>query len=314
MKAVYYEEFGGPEVLQVGERPTPEPELDEVQIKIQYASVNPVDWEVQSGKMAYLFKSEFPAIPGWDAAGTISAIGSDVRGFEIGDEVYAYCKKPVFQWGTYCEYICFTADHVVPKPKSLTMAQAAAIPLCGLTAYQTLFDYGNIRRDQRVLIHAGAGGVGCLAIPLAKHVGCTVYSTAGTGNQEFLKELGVDVPIDYTAQDFTEVITEKLDLIFDLAGGEALDKSYDLVKEGGTIVTVAAPIDRDRCKALGIRGASLVVRPNGEELSAIAQMLDQGQIPPPPIEEFPLEEAAAAQAKSSAGHVRGKLVLRVGLR
>ena len=316
MKAVYYEAFGGVDQLKVGEVATPDPADNEVQIEVAFTSVNPVDWKIREGYLKEVFDCEFPLIPGWDVSGRVSAIGSKVENFKEGDSVYAYCRKPLVKWGTYAEYVCMEAEHVAPKPKSLSFAQAAAIPLVTLTAWQALFDYAKITDGQSVLIHAGAGGVGSMAIQLAKDAGATVYTTASAGNHEYVAELGANVAIDYISEDFVakmrELEPEGVDVVFDCAGPDALDRSYDLLKKDGYLLTITSPMDKERVDSLGIQGACIMVRPNGIQLASISQLLDEGTLQAPEVHAHRLfDDYAEATKASQEGHVRGKLVLQV---
>lgn len=317
MKAVLYREFGSSDKLEFGEMPTPQPVDEQIQIQVSYASVNPVDWKIRQGWLTHMFKQwAFPVIPGWDVSGKVTEVGPGVTDYQIGDEVFAYCKVPFIQWGTYCEVVCCFASSAAPKPKSLSMAQAAAVPLVSLTAWQTLYDYANLQEGQSVLIHAGAGGVGSLAIQLAKLRGAKVYTTASAKNHAYVKSLGADVAIDYQNEDFVvrmrDLEPEGLDVIYDCVGGETLRRSYELVKPGGYIPTVADRQDKEQLEELGIQGICLVVRPNGEQLAEIGTMFDDGRLVAPEIHEYPLEKAAKAQDENKAGHTRGKIVLKVG--
>lgn len=315
MKAITFDIFGGLEEIKYQDVKTPEPETAEVQIKIAYAGVNPVDWKIGEGYLRKMVPHQFPIIPGWDAAGTISSTCKTVTKFQVGDEVFAYCRKPVVQHGTYAEFVCFPAEHVAKKPQSLTMAQAAAIPLVGLTAWQALFDNAKLKSGQTILIHAGAGGVGSIAIGLAKNAGATVFTTASEKNHEYVKELGADVAIDYTKENFVdkmkELQPEGVDVVFDCVGHETLENSFQLVKPGGHIVSIVNLIDREKGEQFGIDTSFVFVRPNGAQLEQIAILLDEGKIHPPKVQEFPFSEAAKALEQVKTEHTRGKIVIRV---
>lgn len=205
MKAVIYEQFGGAEKLRMADLPIPKPAENEVQIKIHYTSVNPVDWKIREGFLSGRFPHQFPLTPGWDAAGTITSVGKGVKNFKVGDEVFAYCRKATFNEGTYAEYICFEAINVAKKPTNISFAEAAGIPLAGLTSWQALFDVGQLTKGQTVLIHAGAGGVGSLAIQLAKWCGANVITTVSQKNVDYVKALGADLIIDYQKDDYSTV-------------------------------------------------------------------------------------------------------------
>jgi len=258
----------------------------------------------------------FPIIPGWDAAGTVEALGSEVRGFAVGDRVYSYCRKPVVQWGTYAQFVTMTASAVARMPASIDFAQAAGIPLVGLTSWQALFDAGGLRAGQTVLIHAGAGGLGSIAVQLAKHAGARVIVTASAANHEYVRSLGADFAIDYNRESFVDVVRahhpEGVDLVYATVSGSVLAESYKTLKKGGTLVSVTGrPTDADAAR-WGVRVAYVFVRPNGEQLGRLADLLDTGVVRPPAMTLLPLEEAARAQDLSRTGKTRGKIVLAVG--
>lgn len=316
MKAVTIENFGGVEQLKLAEMPTPTAAADQVQIEVSHASVNPIDWKIREGLTKDLFPAKFPMILGWDAAGTISAVGSAVKGFKVGEKVFTYSRQPAINWGTYAEYVCVPAEHVARIPEGLTMAQAASIPLSGLTAWQALFDIGKLKSGESLLIHAGAGGVGGFAIQLAKWRGARVFTTTSASNADYVKGLGADVAIDYTAgamaQEAKRASPGGFDLIFDCVGGEALKASWELVKSGGRLITIVNwNIDKERGKRSDITATFALVSPNGKQLEEIAQLVAKGTIRPPYIQELPISEVAKAQEMSRTGHTRGKIVLSI---
>ncbi|RAU21294.1 NADP-dependent oxidoreductase [Paramagnetospirillum kuznetsovii] len=315
MKAMILDRFGPPETLEWREIATPVPAAGEVLIRVRAAGVNPVDWKIAEGGLARLFPCGFPLIPGWDAAGTIAALGEGVTGFSIGERVWSFCRKPDIQWGTYAEYVTMDASAVAPMPANASFAQASTIPLAGLTAWQSLFDVAQVRPGQSVLIHAGAGGVGSLAVPLAKWAGATVIATAGAANHDYVRGLGADHVIDYAAQDFvTEVkalCPDGVDFAYGTVGGEVLTRSYQTVKPGGILVSITDKTDKDLGEQLGIRVKYLFVKPDGGQLRRLAGLMDSGILAAPEIEEFPLPHAAEALDRSKSGHVRGKIVLTV---
>lgn len=312
MKAVVIKEYGNAEKLEMIDVPTPRPESHEVKIHIHYSGVNPVDWKIREGMLQKVFPCEFPLIPGWDAAGIVEEVGSDVTEFQVGDEVYTYCRKPIVQWGTYAQYVCFDSRFVAPKPKNISFAQAAAIPLTGLTAWQAVFDQLKLHPHETILIHAGAGGVGGFAIEFAKLAGATVITTSSSANHPYVKELGADMAIDYHTQDFDQVVRTAypngIDAVLDTVGGATLQNSFRLLKPGGRLLSIVEPI---RTEHPGIEAKFMLVQPNGEQLREIGRLIEEGKISPPQIEEMPLENAPQAQQKSEAGHTRGKIVLRV---
>jgi NADPH2:quinone reductase len=313
MKAMIMDGFGPIADLRWTEIPTPTPAPGEVLIRIHAAGVNPVDWKIMEGGMARLFPCEFPLIPGWDAAGTVAALGDGVEGFSIGQKVWTFARKPSIQWGTYADYVAMDAKAVAPMPRCLSYAQASTIPLAGLTAWQSLFDMARIRPGHSVLIHAGAGGVGSLAIPLAKWAGATVITTASPANHDYVRALGADHVIDYAAADFVaetrRLFPDGVDMAYATLGGESLERSYDVVKAGGILVSISGRTDKERAESLGIRVKFLFVQPDGGQLRRLAGLVDQGILAAPEIAEFPVTDAARALEQSREGHVRGKLVL-----
>jgi NADPH2:quinone reductase len=295
--------------------PIPKPAENEVQIHIHYTSVNPVDWKIREGFLSGRLPHEFPLTPGWDAAGVISQVGKNVKNFKEGDEVYAYCRKDKVCHGTYAEYICFDADKVALKPKNCSFAEASAIPLVALTAWQALFDVGQLAKGQTVLIHAGAGGVGSFAIQMAKWAGANVITTCSGKNLDYVKKLGADQAIDYKKDDYAKIIKSKypkgIDLVFDMLGGDELLKSAELLKKGGKVVGIVEKLDDEKAKKLGIESHYVFVRPQGEQLAEIARLIETKKLKIPFIEEMRLQDAASAQEKSREGHTRGKIVLKV---
>lgn len=315
MKAITIENFEGIKGMHITELPTPQPKPQEVQIKIAYTGVNPVDWKISEGYLKKMLPHEFPLIPGWDAAGTISAVGAEVTKFKVGDNVYTYVRKPTVQWGTYAEFVCVDAKDVAHKPNKFNFAQAAAIPLVGLTAWQALFDAAKIRSGNTILIHAGAGGVGSLAIEFARVAGAKIYTTASAKNHAYVKKLGAEVAIDYTKENFVDAIRKfepkGIDVVVDCVGYDTLEKSYGLVKKGGILVSIVNRVVEETCAQHGIRGAFVFVRPDGKQLKEIADLIDQGKVVSPHIEEFPLRDFEKALQKSKEGHTKGKIVLKV---
>jgi len=316
VRAIVIESFGGPEVLRPADLPSPEPAGDEVLIEIAYAAVNPVDWKIREGMLAGMFPHEFPVILGWDAAGTVKDTGKNVKGFRIGDRVYAYCRKPKVRFGTYAEFVTMNHAAVAPMPKNVGFAEAACIPLAGLTAWQSLFDAAKIQAGDRVLIHAGAGGVGSLAIQFAKQAGAKVFTTAREPNHAYVTSLGADVPIDYTKESFVDVVRKKepggIDLVYDTVGNDVQRESYDVLKKGGRLVSIVNVPSDEEARRYGVESSHVFVSPDGEQLRRIGALLESGAVRPPALKEMRLEDAAEAQKRSQAGHVRGKIVLKIG--
>lgn len=315
MKAILMDGFGGPEKLRLGEAPDPQPEEDEVLIRVVCAGVNPVDWKIREGLLEKRLPHEFPIVPGWDAAGTVEGFGRAAYGVRFGRRVYAYCRKPVVRAGCWAEFVTMRADAVAPIPENLSFAQAAAVPLAALTAWQSLCDPRLVKAGDAALIHAGAGAVGGYAIQFAKHLGARVLTTASEANHAYVKSLGADVAIDYRRGGFAEAVRaaapEGVDFVFDAVGGATQKESWRVLRRGGTLVGIVSPPDEAEAAAAGVAARYVFVSPNGEQLREIGDLLASGAVKPPAVEELPLERAAEAQERSKAGHVRGKLVLRV---
>ncbi len=315
MKAIVIESFGGAEQLKIRQLPIPVPKPDEVQINVICTAVNPVDWKIRNGLLQQRIPHHFPLIPGWDAAGTVSALGSNVKNFKIGDAVFAYCRKPIVQWGTYSEYICYSSENIAHMPTNLSFAQAAAIPLAGLTAWQSLFQAANLKKGESILIQAGAGGVGSLAIQFAKYAEAFVITTASQSNHAYVKSLGADLAIDYRTQSIEEevkkVALKGLDVVFDTLGGQSLKDSFSFLKSGGRLVSIVEPPNQTLAEHFKIQSFFVFVSPNGKQLQEIANLIQAGQVRPIHIQEMSLDQAADAQEKNRKGHVQGKIVLRI---
>lgn len=316
MKAICLRQFGGPEVLEYHDDfPMPAPGDQDVLIRVKAAGVNPVDWKIREGLLLGRLPHAFPLIPGWDAAGVIEAVGSGVNPCSLkpGDEVYAYCRKPLIQQGTYAEYCTMTMDHVVRKPSVLSFSEAASIPLAGLTAYQSLVDAAKVGAGQTVLIQAGAGGVGGFAIQIAKHVGATVITTGSAEKHAYLRALGADVVIDYTAGDFRDAVNQRypdgVDVAFDTVGGEVQRASADCVKAGGVLVSILALEHESYIRSRGVEPLYVFVAPNGSQLARLAAWIEQGAIQTRVAGSFPLREATEAHRAIQTRRTAGKLVL-----
>ena len=308
MKAIRIHEFGGPEVLKYEDAPRPEPNADEVLIKVFATSVNPVDWKIREGLRKEKFPTSFPLIPGWDVSGEIEEVGSDIKNFRKGDEVYS--RPDPTRNGAYAEYIVVKASQINLKPKSIDHEKAAAVPLAGLTAWQGLFDHGELQPGQKVLIHAASGGVGTFAVQFAKWKGAYVIGTTSEENIDFVKQLGADEVIDYKKEKFEDKLKD-VDLVFDTIGGDTQKRSLKVLKNGGRLITTLKPENQEEAKAKNIHIEGFTAQSYPEELEQIAQLIDEGKVKPVIAKVMPLEQAAEAQKLSEQGHVRGKIVLQV---
>src|SRR5438874_7996865 len=288
MKAIVLHEYGGPEVLKYEDVPWPEPKEDQILIRVIAAGVNPVDGMIRSGMFATHEKTAFPRILGADIAGVVEKTGTKITKFKAGDAVYAYISLE--NEGGYAAYALATEYEASPKPKSLDYVEAAAVPVVALTAWQALIDTAKLRAGQTVLIHGGSGGVGTFAIQIAKAHGARVIATASTANQDLLKQLGADIAIDYTKTKF-EDIAKDVDVVLDSVGKDTLARSYGVMKKGGFIVSLVARPDQAELAKRGLRGASLSVEPNSNELAEIGNLIDEKKIRVIVSQVFPLSEA-----------------------
>jgi len=306
MKAVRIHEYGDVDVLRYEAAPRPEPAADEVLIKVHATSVNPVDWKIRKGWLKDFIPHRLPLILGWDVAGVVEQTGSQVSDFQVGDAVYA--RPDLTRDGAYADYIVVRAAEVAHKPATVDFEHAAAIPLAGITAWEAVLATGGLTSGQRVLIHAAAGGVGSLAVQLAKIQGAYVIGTASADNQAFLQELGTDECIDYRSTRFDEVVKD-VDLVFDTLGGEVQARSWQVLKKGGLLVSIVEPPAESEAQRWGVRCAFVFIQPNAGYLTEIARLIDTGKLKPIVGQVLPLSRVQEAHQLSEHGHVRGKLVL-----
>jgi NADPH:quinone reductase-like Zn-dependent oxidoreductase len=308
MLAVRMRGYGGPEVLRFEEVPRPKPGAGEILIRIHAAGVNPIDWKIREGYLKQAIDYALPLIPGWDFSGVVETTGPGAERFEEGDEVFG--KSDVLLDGAYAEYMVIRESEAAFKPKTIDHVHAAAIPLAALTAWQSLFDAGRLESGQKVLIHAAAGGVGHFAVQLARWRGARVIGTASRHNQEFLLDLGVDEPIDYSTMQF-EDIARDVDVVLDTIGGDIQKRSWKVLKKGGILVSIVNPPSQQQADENGVRQAFVRCQNNPSQLAEIAGLVDSGQFMPAVETVLPLSQARHAQELSQAGHTRGKIVLRI---
>src|SRR4029077_12249056 len=286
MKAVVAHEYGAPEVLKFEEVPRPEPKENEALVRVIASGVNPADPLTLSGKYAREFGTHLPLIPGYDIAGIVEKIGTRITKLKVGDAVYGY---PTFGGG-WAEYVTVTEGEVAIKPHTLSFAEAAAVPMGALTAWQALVDTAQLQAGQTILIHGGSGGVGSFAVQMAKARGARFIATASTANQDLLKQLGADVAIDYTKTRFEDVAKE-VDAVLDPVGKETLARSYGVVKKGGIVMSLVARPDPAALQKHGIRGAGISSHADADDLTEVAQLIDAGKIKPIVTEVLPLTDA-----------------------
>ncbi|WHM40375.1 NADP-dependent oxidoreductase [Streptomyces sp. BPTC-684] len=315
MRAVTQSAFGGPEVLRVTEAPRPVPLPTEVLVRVVSAGVNPVDVKTREGHGMAGVLGEPPFVLGWDVSGVVEEIGFGVHTLDVGDEVYGMPWFPRAAGG-YAEYVTAPARQFARKPASLNHDEAAAVPLAALTAWQILVDTADVRPGQRVLVHAAAGGVGHFAVRIAKHLGAHVIATAGAGKHAWLRELGADEVVDYTATRFEEELSD-VDVVVDLVGDEidgTSTRSLAVLRPGGLLVAVPSGVSDElagKAAAAGVRARPFLVEPDGTALTTLAGLIDAGAIKVEVAAVLPLEQVAEAHCRQASGRTRGKIVLRV---
>lgn len=308
MKAIRIHSYGGPEVMVHEDIPEPRVGKNDVLICVHAAGVNPVDWKIRSGCVKDVMRYKPPFVPGWDVSGIVEAVGPCVSTFQTGDAVFSH---PNFmRGGAYAEYIAVEASEVALKPKSLNHAQAAAVPLAALTAWQSLFDAAGLVGGQRVMIHAAAGGVGIFAVQLAKWQGAHVIGTGSSRNSDFLRGLGVDEVIDYKINRFEHLVHD-IDVVLDAVGGETQERSWKLLRKSGILVSIVTSPPAEVAAKHSVRSARVVVQPNADQLTRIAALIDGSWIKPIIEAVLPLTEAPRSHELSQSGHTRGKIVLSV---
>ncbi|MER2526790.1 MAG: NADP-dependent oxidoreductase [Candidatus Competibacter denitrificans] len=308
MKAVRIHAYGGPDVLHYENVPIPKLQPDDILIQVRAAAVNPVDWKIREGYLQGVLKHQLPLTLGWDVSGEVVEVGPQATDFKIGDAVYV--RPDIERDGGYAEYIAVKSSEAAHKPTTLDHTHAAAVPLAGLTAWQALVDAAQLQAGQTVLIHAAGGGVGSLAVQLAKAKGARVIATASAVNTGLVAELGADQFIDYTRTRFEEVVKE-VDVVFDTIGGDTQERSWQVLKPGGILVSVVSPPSKEIAAERGLRRAFVFIHADGRQLTAIGRLIDDGKMKPLIHTVLPLPDARQAHAISQGGHARGKIVLHV---
>ncbi|PRY09955.1 NADPH:quinone reductase-like Zn-dependent oxidoreductase [Pontibacter ummariensis] len=310
MRAATYEEFSGTEKIKVTTTDVPELKEGEVLVRIKAAGVNPVDAAVMQGYLKDFLPYTFPVIPGWDMAGVIEDRGFSARRFKVGEEVYAYARRPMVQHGTFAEYVVVPESYLAKRPENISWEEASGIPLVGLTAYQSLYDAGQLQEGQTVLILGGSGGVGSLGIQLAKEKGATVIGVASQKNHSFMKELGADHTIDYKDTDVgaavKEVSPEGVDLLFDCVSGDTLQQSLKALKSGGKLVSI---LNHGEDLDKHIDFSYVFVEPNSSQLDHLRELADAGKLKVRVSETYNLDETAEALQQIQTLHTTGKIVI-----
>jgi NADPH:quinone reductase-like Zn-dependent oxidoreductase len=309
MKAVRIRAYGDSSVLQFEDAPKPDIKPDEVLVRIVAAAVNPVDWKIRQGHLRTMVPYVFPLTLGWDFSGVIEALGSEVSSFAIGDAVFS--RPDIRRNGSYAEYIAVRAVEIARKPKTISHVDAASIPLAGITAWETIVSIGNLSAGQTALIHAASGGVGSLAVQIAKSRGAHVVATTSSANVELVRSLGADQVIDYRNERFADKVKD-VDLVLDTIGGDVQASSWSALRRGGVLVSTVSVPPVERAAALGVRSAFVFISPNAAVLDQLAGLVDAGKLRALIGGEFALRNVADAHALSESGRTVGKIVLYVG--
>lgn len=304
MKAVVINEYGNESVLDYIDVERPEPEADEVLVRVHVVAINPMDWKVRDGA-GEMFGLKFPIILGSDIAGTVEKVGAGVENFKKGDAVYGLMVS-----GGYAEYAIAKTEEIAPKPESLDFENAATIAMGALTSWQAIFDLANLSGGQKILITGASGGVGSMAVQLAKAKGAFVIGTASGKNEKLVRDLGVDEFVDYTQQPFEEIVKD-VDVVFDTVGRDTLERAFQTLKKGGFLVSSAQTPSEEKARELGVEAAWVFCKPNAQQLVEINGLIEEGKLKTHVETVLPLIEVKKAHQLSQSGHTRGKIVLRV---
>jgi alcohol dehydrogenase len=313
MKAAQMKGYGSSdEVIEINENvPAPnDPSAGKVLVKIKVAGINPIDWKIREGYMQQMVPLQFPSPLGMDFSGIIEKVGQGVSEFRQGDEVYGQASILSGGSGAFAEMALANADAIAHKPKSLSPQEAAGLPLVGVSAWQALVETIGLQKNQKILIHGGAGGIGSVAIQIAKHLGSYVATTVSTNDKQFAKELGADEIIDYKTQTFEELIRD-YDAAFDTIGGETYSRSFKVLKRGGIIVSMLEQPNQELMKQFGVKAIFQFTQVNRDRLTKLAQWVDQNNIRVNVDKTFSLEEAGKALDYQRDVHPRGKVVLAI---
>ena len=309
MKAARIHAYGDASQIVIEDAPMPTLADDDVLIRVVATSVNPVDWKIRKGYLKSMIPYQMPLIMGWDVSGVVEKTGPAVTKFKPGDAVYS--RPDIARNGAYAEYVAVRESEIAFKPATISHVEAASLPLVSITAWESLFTTANLTAGQKVLIHAGAGGVGSIAIQLAKAKGAHVTATASAAKSALVTSLGADEVIDYRAEDFSQIARD-MDVVFDTVGGEVQEKSWSVLRPGGFLVSITDRPSEDRAKAEGKRAGFVFIGPNAPILTELAGMVDAGQVRPLIGAEYGLNDTARAQEASETGRATGKIVIYVG--
>jgi len=332
MKAFVVDRYGKQRALRLADMPLPELRDEEVLVEVHAAGVNLLDSKIRDGEFRLILPYHLPLVLGHDVAGVVVKVGPRVRQFKLGDEVYA--RADDFRIGTFAEFVPVKESSLAPKPRGLTMEEAAGVPLVALTAWQALVEKAKLQKGQKIFIQAGSGGVGTFAIQLAKQLGASVATTTSPGNVALVKSLGADVVIDYKAQDFRDVLRD-YDVVLNSQDGETLARSLHVLKRGGKLISISGPPDpefgqaigasgflnllmrlfssgiRRKAKSRGISFSFLFMKANGSQLHEITRLIDAGVVRPVLDRVFPFESTNEAMRYVEAGRAKGKVVVKL---
>jgi NADPH:quinone reductase-like Zn-dependent oxidoreductase len=307
MQAIRIHTFGGPDVMQDETLPVPQPKGDEILVRIAAASVNPVDGKIREGKFPKVGDDDLPVTLGRDLSGVVESCGPTVQDIKPGEDVFALLG---YDRGAYAQYALAKPDEWARKPENLSHVEAGGVPLAALTAWQGMITHGGLKSGQRVLIHGGGGGVGHLAIQIAKAKGAWVATTCAGEDLDFVRGLGADQAIDYKAEKFEDRVSD-IDLVYDLIGGETQERSFKVLKQGGALISTLQEPDKAKALAKAITIAHYMAQPDRDMLAEIADLLRHDKIKPVIAATYALKDAAEAQIALAKGHIRGKIVLTV---
>ena len=310
MKAAQFTNYGGPEVIAINEVPKPTPLKTQILIEVRAATINPFDYKLRRGYMKDAMPLKLPLTLGGNLSGVVVELGTDVVNFKVGDEVFGQSYAFGGGSGAIAEYAVASAENIAIKPKSINHIEAGSLPLVGVSAIQALEQHINLTKEQKILIHGGAGGIGSIAIQLAKHLGAYVATTARSEDIEFVKNLGADEVIDYKSQDFSQVLKD-FDSVFDTVGGETTDKSFKVLKKGGVLVSMVGAPSEGLAKEYGVEVVGQNTQTNSKNLARLAELVDQGVIKAQVDKVFPLDQTKLAFEYVETGHPRGKVVISI---
>jgi NADPH:quinone reductase-like Zn-dependent oxidoreductase len=309
MKAIRIHDYGNSGALRYEDVPLPRIADDDVLVRVVASSINPIDWKIRQGHLKGMLPFLLPLTLGWDLAGVVEAVGSAVKDFKPGDSVYS--RPDIARDGTFAEYIAVRERELSPKPRGISYIDAASLPLAGITAWQTLVEVGRLSAGQSVLIHAASGGVGSLAVQIAKSRGARVIATTSAKNRDFVAALGADEIVDYKTSRFEDA-ARGVDLVLDTLGGETQERSWAVLRPDGLLVSIAQPPSEEKAKALGKRGAFVFIQPSRPILEKLTGLVEGGKLRPVIGAEYSLADVGKAQDFSATGRAVGKIAIYVG--